>query len=195
VVSTQFGSGNAAFPVAVAADSSHGLWLANQGDTTVTHVDQNGNVLAHPNCCSGANGIAIDVSGNAWVSNYYGGNVTEVSPTGAIATLVDGGQDGGLGNGYPSGIALDAAQNVWVALYRGTGFSELVGNSGYQAPGTALSPVNGYGLDANLLLPFTLIPDASGNIWIANYGNSNLVMFFGMAAPTATPLTTYPMAP
>jgi len=195
VVATGLGTGNSAFPVAIIADGSHGMWLANQGDTTVTHVDQFGNILAHPNCCSGANGIAIDTFGNAWVANYYGGNVNEISPTGTSATLVDGGQDGGLANGYPAGLALDAAQNVWVALYRGTGFSEVVGPSGYQAPGTALSPANGYGLDANLLLPFTLAPDASGNIWVSNYGKSNIVMFFGIATPTATPIIAAATAP
>lgn len=190
-----FGAGNSAFPVAIVADGAHGMWLANQGDTTVTHLDQNGNVLAHPSCCSGANGIAVDNLGNAWVANYYGGNVTEVSPTGTSATLVDGGQDGGLANGYPAGLSLDAAQNVWVALYRGTGFSEVVGPSGYQAPGTALSPANGYGLDANLLLPYMITPDPSGNVWVSNYGKSNIVMFFGLATPTATPIIAAPTAP
>jgi len=190
-----FGAGNSAFPVAIIADGAHGMWLANQGDTTVTHLDLNGNVLAHPSCCSGANGIAIDNLGNAWVANYYGGNVSEISPTGTSATLVDGGQDGGLANGYPAGLAVDAAQNVWVALYRGTGFAEVVGPSGYQAPGTALSPANGYGLDANLLLPYMLTPDTSGDIWVSNYGKSNIVMFFGLAAPTATPIVAAPTAP
>jgi hypothetical protein len=50
-------------------------------------------------------------------------------------------------------------------------------------------------MDANLLLPYSLAIDPSGNIWVANTGSASLVMFFGMAAPTKTPLIVKPQAP
>ena len=191
IVSGGLGSGSAAFPVAIAADSSHGFWLANQGDITVTHVAANGTVLAHPTCCNGANGIAVDALGNAWVSNYYGTSVSEVSAAGA--TVLSQVSTGGVA--YPSGIAIDGAQDVWVANYRGTSISHLAGNGGSVAAGTGLSPATGFGQDANLLLPFGIAVDLSGDVWVSNFANDDLVEFFGLATPTKTPVSSTPSIP
>jgi streptogramin lyase len=185
------GYGNAAFPVSVAADSSHGVWLANQGDDTVTHLDANGNLLARVNCCDGANGIATDAYGNAWVANYYGSSVSEVSNANAV--LIAGDQQGGVT--YPSSVVVDAGQNVWIANYRGQSFSEIAGNASTLAAGTGISPASGYGRDANLLDPFGIAVDASGNIWLSNFNAASLTMFFGVATPTATPILPVPTAP
>jgi hypothetical protein len=195
VVSSGLGNGESTYPIAIAADSSHGVWLASSGDNTITHISSSGAILAHPSCCDGANGIAVDSAGNAWIANLYGGNVTEVSPTGNVAMLVGNGTGGGLSNGYPVSVAIDAAQNVWVADYHGATISELAGNSGTLPAGTAISSSSGYGLDAALLLPFAVVPDASGNLWVSDNGQSNLVMFFGLATPTVTPVGTSPTAP
>ena len=208
LVTSGLASNNSAFPVAIAVDSSNGVWLGNSGDSTVTHVDINGNVLARPTCCSDANGVALDSSGNAWFSNYYPAVVTngveahagiiEVSSGGIVATLptlADGGTEGGIDGAYPSGVAVDASQNVWVADYRATAFSELAGNSNTLPAGTGISPSLGYGLDASLLLPFAIHPDTSGNLWISNQGRNSLVMFFGLATPTVSPTQPAPTAP
>jgi streptogramin lyase len=191
------GSGNAAFPVAVAFDALHGLWLANQSDDTITHVDVSGNLLSRPNCCDGANGVAVDSAGNAWVSSYYGSSVSQVANDGTV--LIKNEIVGGLN--HPAGIALDANQNIWTVNYRGQSFTEIAGIGNTLAAGTAISPnatsfnAGGYGLDASLLLPFAIAPDPSGNIWISNFADNNLVMFFGLAAPTATPIVSAPIAP
>jgi len=195
LVTTGLASGNSADPVAIAFDSSHGLWLANHGDGTATHVSSAGTILAHPSCCNGADGIALDSTGNAWITNYSGGYVVALSSSGVSKSLVDGGTDGGISSGYPIGIAIDAAQNVWVTDYRGTAITELAGNSGTLPAGAALSPANGYGLDANLLLPYAIVPDASGNVWVSDFGNNKVVMFFGLATPTVTPIQPVPTAP
>jgi hypothetical protein len=196
------GSSYAAFPVAVAADNSHGVWIANLGDDTVTHVDQNGNLLANPNCCDGANGIAVDAYGNAWVANYYGNSFSEVSSAGV--TLINNAPVVGPAySSYPAGISIDAAQNIWIANYRGESFSEIAGANAITptTTGTMLSPVYGYGFSGLrpasplILLPYGIVPDRSGNIWISNFGNNNLVMFFGIASPTATPVQPTPAAP
>jgi sugar lactone lactonase YvrE len=129
------------------------------------------------------------------VTSFYGGDVVRLASDGTNQTLVDGGTDGGIASGYPLGVSVDAAQNVWVGLYGGAAFTELVGGSGYQAAGTALSPANGYGLDAKLQYPFGILPDQSGNIWVSNYGANTLTMFFGLATPTARPLYSSPIAP
>lgn len=195
LVTSGLASGNAADAVAIAFDSSHGLWLTNRGDGTATHVSSTGTILAHPSCCSGADGVALDSSGTAWITNYSGSYVTGLSSSGVSQSLVDGGTDGGISGGYPIGIAIDAAQNVWVADYRATAITELAGNFNALPAGTALSPAKGYGLDASLLLPYAVAPDASGNVWVSDFGNSEIVMFFGLATPTITPARTIPAAP
>jgi hypothetical protein len=198
VVSSNLASGNSSFPVIVAPDAAHGLWLADYGNGSVTHVDVNGNVLAYPNCCSGPDGLAIDNTGNAWVSNYYIGTVSEITPMGAsvtLPTLVDGGGEGGVDGNYPAGLSIDAAQNIWVADYHGAAFTELAGNSHTLPAGTGISPSYGYGLDANLGYPFTVSPDASGNLWISDFSHSDIVVFFGLATPTLTPQQVVQAAP
>jgi len=186
-------AGAAALPVAITADGSHGFWLANQGDNSVSHISSSGALLAHTVCCDGASAIAIDSGGNAWVANYNDGSVSEVSSTGTV--LIDAESGGGVAGNNPSGIAIDAAQTVWVANFRGNNFSALAGITADVTAGTTLSPNTGYGLDAHLVLPFGIAPDASGDIWISNFGGSSIVMFFGLATPTATPVIAAPSAP
>lgn len=192
-VADGLGVNQSSFPGVVAIDANHGVWLANQTDVTVTHIAANGTVLARPTCCNGANAVAVDAFGNAWVANYYGGGVSEISNAGTV--LINNAQGGGLANGYPSNLAIDAAQNLWVSLYRATGFAEVAGNGGTVAAGTALSPAQGFGQDAGLLLPYSLLPDRSGNLWISSFGNSTLFLVFGVATPTATPNIVSPVAP
>jgi hypothetical protein len=184
-------NGNSAFPVSVTADPSHGYWLANQGDNTVSHFDSNGNLLARVACCDGANGVATDAFGNAWVANYYGKSVSEVSNANALVIVGD--SQGGIT--YPSSVTIDAAQNVWVANFRGASFSEIAGNANTLAAGTGISPTTGYGQDALLVDPFGIAVDASGNLWLSSFNGNSLTMFMGVAAPTATPTLPVPTAP
>jgi hypothetical protein len=188
-------SGETSLPVALAADLDHGIWIASEGNNSVTHVDKNGALLAHSYCCDGANGVATDNLGNAWIANYYGGSVSELDSAGAVEATTTGGGLTGKYSNEPSGIAVDASQNVWVANYFGRNISEVAGSAGTLTAGTPISPASGYGLDANLLQPFSIAPDAGGNLWVSNFGNKTLTMFFGLATPTKTPLQPAPTAP
>jgi hypothetical protein len=194
------GKGDVSFPEAIAVDASHGVWFANDSDNTITHVDKSGKLLSRPVCCEQADGIATDAFGNAWVANYSaldGGSFSEVAPNGNV--LINQSVVGGVQ--YPSKVHVDAGQNVWIANYRGESITEIAGNGGTLTAGTAISPATGYGYSGAssarplLLLPYDIVPDASGNIWVSNYGNDNLIMFFGVATPTATPTQPVPVAP
>lgn len=199
VVNVALGGSVVSFPTAVAADANGGVWIGSFDDTTITHVDQNGNVLSNPACCFGSNGLATDAYGNAWVSNYYNSTFSEVSATGntllSDVPLVTSPQVS-----YPAGVSVDAGQNVWFTNYRGESISEVSGAAS-TTPGTVLSPADGFGYSGPppasplLLLPYSIVPDRSGNIWVSNFGNDNLIMFFGIATPTATPVRPTPVAP
>jgi hypothetical protein len=43
--------------------------------------------------------------------------------------------------------------------------------------------------------PFALALDPSGNVWVSDENANQVVMFFGLATPTATPVGPTPTAP
>ena len=85
----------------------------NQGGTiTVTEILQHpGHSLSGTNGFTGSGlnnpiGIAVDGSGNAWVTNQNSNTVTEISSAGAFLSGSNGFTGGGLND--PFGIAIDS---------------------------------------------------------------------------------------
>lgn len=210
-------SANIGFSVALAVDPAHGAWLAgSSGIDSVEHNDGSGNLVFETDCCGAVSSVALDSVGNIWLADAQNtssaggdnGAVTELASDGS--TLHDFITTGGIS--HPSHIAIDAAQNVWISnlhspespdLPDGSPgpppppnqtISELSGSNS-SSPGSAISPSAGYGLDAGIYLPYSLAVDPSGNVWVSNTGRASLVMFFGLAAPTKTPLIVKPQAP
>jgi streptogramin lyase len=184
-------SNSLAFPVAVAIDGSHNVWVANISGATVTKATPDGSQFTNFTCCDGPSSIAIDKLGNVWVANYYGNSISEISSSGAVisnGTYVSGGID------HPQGLAIDGNGNVWVANFRSASITELAGATAV-TPGAALSPSVGLGGDAALLEAYAIAIDPSGNVWITNFGSNILTEYVGLAAPVRTPLITLPVAP
>jgi hypothetical protein len=191
-------------PNAIAIDANHGFWLS--GNDNVSHVSSTGTLLVNAACCGQSYGMATDAAGDLWIADYLGGSnyhgavaeaVTDSS--GNTSVPISGLATGGID--HPAMVAVDAAQNVWFSNLRGASITELAGSSNPLPAGTALSPTTGvystggYGLDAGLDSPFTLLPDRSGNLWVSNAGGLSVTMFFGLAVPTITPLQPVPTAP
>ena len=187
------GSGYSSYTIGVAADGAGGLWLANEGAQDVTHVAADG-TTQNTTCCDGPGALAVDPQANVWVANTLpNGNsftFSEVSSTGALRITEQ--SAGGLST--PGGAAIDAAGQFWVTNYYDGSFTEIAGNNANVPAGTGISPF-AFGRDAALLQPFAIAPDASGNLWISNRVQNSLVMFFGLATPTATPAPPQPVAP
>jgi hypothetical protein len=185
-----------AFPVAIAIDANQDAWIANLGDTTITNLSADGTQSSFVSCCNAPAGLAIDQKGFIWAANYYGDSVSQISSSGAV---ISNGYTGG-GLVHPQGVAIDGSGNVWVANYRPdstthrTALTELAGSAA-NTPGQALSPASGLGADAGLLEAFSLAVDASGNLWVTNFGNNTLTEFVGVASPVKTPLLGLPQAP
>ena len=209
---TQLGVGvTIPFPVALAPDTNHGIWLTGNSDPNLTHLDASGNVLGTSSCCDSSSGIALDSAGNVWMSNpstldsssppNVAGSVAVLAPDGSVLQ----GSIMTAGVHTPSSIFVDGGQNVWTTNYSSPpvdppatplpqSISELAG-IGSGNLGAAMSPSTGYGLDANLKQPYALAVDPSGNVWVSNSGGNSLVMFFGLATPTKTPKPVTPQAP
>lgn len=110
---------------------------------------------------SGPSGVALDSTGNVWISNgnYY--NVTEFSNLGATLSPFFG----YTGNGSiftPNYIAVDTNDDVWTSSYTFSNLVELT-NSGFTASGDS-----GY-TGGGIADPNAFAFDGSGNVWVANY--------------------------
>ncbi len=180
-----------AFPVAIAVDSNRVGWVANEGGNFITRMSADGTQFTNIQCCDNPEGLAIDQHGYVWVSNYYGDSVSQISSSNNA--VVSAGYNGG-GLAHPVGIAIDGAGSVWVANFRGPSLSQLAGSAS-NTPGNALSPSAGWAPDAGLLEAYGIAIDASGNVWVTNFGNNTLTEFVGLAGPLKTPVIGLPQAP
>jgi len=183
-------------PAGVAVDPDGNLYVANaQGDpfsakknvekgtVTVYRAGSNGNV-APIATISGSRtglsyplGIALDSSGNIFVTNTYTGN-TRGSPPNSSVTVYRAGSNGNAAPiaviagentdlDYPQGIALDSSGNLYVeGIVSGVGSSVNVypsGSSGNVSPAAII-----IGADTELDLPIGIALDSGGNIYVSN---------------------------
>jgi hypothetical protein len=121
-------------------------------------------------------GLALDASGNAWVTNESGNNVAIFAPTGGLLQSFSPAAD----LYGAQGIAIDKNGLVWIA--------NTAGNSVIQVNPTtqAASEFNVGGITA----PTSIAIDSQNNAWIANFnGNSVTELSSAGAALNGSPLT------
>jgi hypothetical protein len=124
-------------------------------DFTVAVNATGGGTLATPY------GIAIDASGDAWVTNETGTTVSELSASGGlVASPTAAGLTGS------QGIAVDRSGNVWVANTAGNSVIEFI------LTGGSVSGTNTYTV-GGIAAPSAIALDSSNNVFVANFnGNS-----------------------
>jgi streptogramin lyase len=122
--------------------------------------------------------LAIDATGNVWVSNDGNNSVSKLSGTGSAISGASGYTAGGV-NG-PWGIAIDPSGNVWVADATTNALTELSSTGG--AVGS--SPFAAGGISD----PFGIAINGSGTVWTANLGNVSAIVSSG-AAQSGSPYT------
>ena len=181
-----------AFPLAVAVDGNHNAWIGDENDAVITRVSSDGSQFLKVSCCDGPDGLAIDQLGNVWVSNLFGDSISEVSSSGAV--ISSGYSDNKASINHPQGIAIDGSGHVWIANFRGPSITELAGAAA-SSPGQILSPTAGYAPDAKLLEAYDIAIDASGNLWVTNFGDDLITEFVGLATPVKTPHIGPPQTP
>jgi streptogramin lyase len=190
--STGYTGGGLSCPEPIAIDGSGNVWAGNGGGI-LSKTGPSGNPISpSPNPFDPSGGysggglqdagfLAIDASGDAWASDYFGNHsdrIAEFSSSGAALSPSGGFTGGGLNESY--GIAVDGLGNVWVTNEQGSSISE------FSPSGTALSPANdGYFLPSGT--PGAVAVDGSGNVWVAT-GTSGVTEFVGLGSPVVTPL-------
>jgi streptogramin lyase len=126
-------------------------------------------------------GLAIDASGNVWVTNETGASITKMNGLGTVLSGTTGFTGGGLLG--PKGIAVDKSGNAWIANAGGSSIVEL-GPSGTVLSGTI--GFTGGGIDA----PVALALDSQTNVWVANFSGNSVSVLTSTGSPNpSSPLT------
>jgi streptogramin lyase len=161
------------FPTHIALDASGNAWMTsssvNGAPDSVTELNSNGAILSGANGYSIGNltnpsGIAIDPTGNVWVSGT--GAVVKLSSNGTLLSGTNGFTGGGLTT--PFGIALDGQGNAWVS---DSGSKTLIK---LDSGGNILSGASGF-TTGSTFSPMGVAIDRSGDAWVVD--GSNLAEF------------------
>jgi uncharacterized protein (TIGR03437 family) len=189
-----------AYPVGVAVDNVGHLWVADTTNNTVRLIS--GGVISTVAGASGIGnngfrgdgglatsaalyhptGVAVDGSGNIYISDSGNFRVREVTTDGLIHTIAGSGGSGYSGDGgpatsaqlSPNDVALDGSGNLLIADLNGAvRFVSSNGNISTSA-GTGVSGYSGDGgaaTAATLNKPLRIAVDAAGNLFIADSAN------------------------
>ena len=187
-------------PSGVAVDSSGNVYVADFGNNTIRMITPDGVVSTLAGTAgppgskdgkgpaaqfSGPLGVAVDGSLNVYVADSGNDTIRMITPDGTVSTLAGtagtAGSTDGAGNtalfDAPSGVAVDKSGNVYVADFGNSTIrvitsaktvSTLAGSAG--STGTT----DGSGSAARFSFPNGLALDASGDLYVADFGNDTL---------------------
>jgi streptogramin lyase len=130
-------------------------------------------------------GVATDAGGNVYVTDSLNYTIRKITPAGVVTTLAgtaraSGSEDGTGGVARfnnPTGLATDASGNVYVADYNNHTIRKitpagvvttLAGTAGVSGG------EDGAGAAARFSSPAGLATDASGNVYVADFGNHTI---------------------
>ena len=158
-------------------------------------------------------GVAVDSSGNVYIDDYGNSMIEKVTSAGTLSIIAGTGTAGAPTPGpatasklnNPAGVAVDSSGNVYIGDY-GNNRVEKVTSGGtlsiIAGTGTAGAPTPGPATTSKLSAPEGVAVDSSGNVYIADHGNSmvekvtsggTLSIFAGTGtagAPTPGPATS-----
>ena len=212
-------SAGLARPSGVALDQAGNLYIAELLSRRIRKVDRNGIITTFAGTGGlgvGGDGgaatsasfqdptaVAVDSSGNVYVSESSGQRIRKIeAATGIIRTVAGNGTVGFSGDGGPAtsaqlngplGITVDAAGNLYIAD-RGNNRVRRVTSAGVMGTiaGRGVSGFSGDGgspLNAQIFFPGDVAVDAAGTIYIADYGNHRIRRITaGPVAPPAVPV-------
>jgi hypothetical protein len=115
-IAITYTGGGLSAPTSIAADAAGAVWITNNGNSSVTKLDDTGTAISGTNgftaggSINSPSAVAIDGNGNAWIANAGNNTVTELNSVGASVGVVS---DPSLKT--PASLAIDGSGNVWIA--------------------------------------------------------------------------------
>jgi streptogramin lyase len=164
-------------PLAIAADSTGAIWVADYGDSSASLLNDSGSAISSSNGyghsdIAETSAVAVDASHNAWFAVQSG--AARITPGGAVTNFscCD----------TPDGIAIDPSGNVWIADYLASAVVELTSTG---------SVANRTTLDNGNVRPRGIAIDGAGNVWVANYTGNSVAELAGSNAAVISPAAGY----
>jgi hypothetical protein len=183
------------------------LWVVNNGpDYIVCRISPDGNTVyayvdegTNPPGITEADAVAAGNNNSAWALDVLHADLYNVSSSGTATGPFQGG-----GMAGPVGLIADGLGYVWVVNGNngGSGSISEFSPTGATISGSIANPNTTPATPADegfqygkLLQPSGIGIDISGNIWVSNYANLNVLEVIGIAAPTAALGSTTPTKP
>jgi uncharacterized protein (TIGR03437 family) len=169
-------------PTSVAFDAAGNIYIGERGglrevlpDGTITSIAKGD--IGFP---YGVGGVAVDASGNIFVTEPERDNVRKISPARVITILP-------VGASYPQGLAIDSGGNLYIADHDNDriavvapsgAVSTLAGVCHPPFPVTlcpsGFSGDGGPAVNATFALPYGVGVDPLGNVYVADTGNRRI---------------------
>ncbi|MEI6781111.1 MAG: cadherin-like beta sandwich domain-containing protein, partial [Verrucomicrobiota bacterium] len=193
------GTGAAAMfnnPISVVMDASGTAYVADRGNNRIRKVSPAGVVTTlagsgEPGFANGSgataqfnnpSGVAVDAGGTNYVADQSNQRIRKVSPEGVVTTLA--GSYMGLVNGNgeaarfdtPMDVAVDASGTVYVADQGNNCIRKITAAGDVTTLAGSATKTSGFtdgnGAAARFQTPRGVAVDASGNVYVADYGNN-----------------------
>ena len=210
------GTGSAASfwnPTGVAVDSAGNIYVADESNNEIRMITPAGAVTTFAGSTtagnangtgagasfSAPNGIAIDSSGNLWVTDSANNEIREITTPGAVVTTPYGNGTAGLTNAdgtsarfnAPAAVAVDPVSgNLFVADRANNEIREInvsttaVTLFAGSPTGASGSANNATGTSATFFLPSGIAIDSAGDLFVADTSNSEIRMITPAGAVT-----------
>jgi sugar lactone lactonase YvrE len=189
-------------PSGLAVDSTGAVYIADSGNWRVRRVSPAGVIStvagnglygvpvsgsqAASTAFSDVTDIAIDAAGNLYIADASNHSVRKVTPAGIVTTFAGTGVQGYSGDGgaaasanlnRPIALTIDAAGNLYICDSSNHNIRRVNLASGiitlYAGVGTpAFFGDGGLAINAALMFPLGVATDSTGNLYIADAGNS-----------------------
>jgi sugar lactone lactonase YvrE len=169
--------------------SGESLWAANTNDSTVlefspSELKSSGSptpVTIDSAAISGPEGVAFDKSGNLWVSQFSAENVLEFSRAqlknlGTVSNPTPNATIASTMFQSPDGCTFDRHGNLWIVDYNGKAVRELSSAQLEAGSNADITPAINI-TSSTLEQPNFGVFDKTGDLWVSNEGNSEVVEF------------------